>query len=55
MTPKIVGEHVTKVFGRGEAEVVALDDASISVEAGELVALMGRAVRARPRCCEPCR
>jgi putative ABC transport system ATP-binding protein len=41
MTPKIVGEHVTKVFGRGETEVVALDDASISVEAGELVALMG--------------
>jgi putative ABC transport system ATP-binding protein len=41
MTPKIVGEHVTKVFGRGETQVVALDDASISVEAGELVALMG--------------
>jgi putative ABC transport system ATP-binding protein len=41
MTPKVVGEHVTKVFGRGETEVVALDDASISVEGGELVALMG--------------
>jgi putative ABC transport system ATP-binding protein len=41
MTPMIVGEHVTKVFGRGETEVVALNDASISVEAGELVALMG--------------
>jgi putative ABC transport system ATP-binding protein len=41
MIPKIVGEHVTKVFGRGETEVVALDDASISVAAGELVALMG--------------
>ena len=37
----IIGEHVTKVFGRGETEVVALDDASISVDAGELVALMG--------------
>jgi putative ABC transport system ATP-binding protein len=41
MTPKIVGEHLTKVFGRGETEVVALDDASIAVDAGELVALMG--------------
>jgi putative ABC transport system ATP-binding protein len=41
MMPMIVGEHVTKVFGRGETEVVALNDASIAVEAGELVALMG--------------
>jgi putative ABC transport system ATP-binding protein len=37
----IVAEHLTKVFGRGETEVVALRDASIAVEAGELVALMG--------------
>ncbi len=37
----IVAEHLTKVFGRGETEVVALTDASIAVEAGELVALMG--------------
>jgi putative ABC transport system ATP-binding protein len=41
MTPKIVGERLTKVFGRGETEVVALGDASIAVDAGELVALMG--------------
>jgi len=39
--PAIVAEHVTKVFGKGETEVVALKDASIAVEAGELVALMG--------------
>jgi len=39
--PAIVGEHLTKVFGRGETEVVALDDVSIGVEGGELVALMG--------------
>ncbi|HEX9681273.1 MAG TPA: ABC transporter ATP-binding protein [Anaerolineales bacterium] len=39
--PAILAEHLTKVFGRGEAEVVALKDASIAVEAGELVALMG--------------
>jgi putative ABC transport system ATP-binding protein len=39
--PAILAEHLTKVFGRGETEVVALKDASIAVEAGELVALMG--------------
>ncbi len=37
----IAADRLTKVFGRGEAEVVALRDASIAVEAGELVALMG--------------
>jgi putative ABC transport system ATP-binding protein len=41
MMPTIVGDHVTKVFGRAETEVVALNDASIAVDAGELVALMG--------------
>lgn len=39
--PAIQAEHLTKVFGRGETEVVALKDASIAVESGELVALMG--------------
>jgi putative ABC transport system ATP-binding protein len=39
--PAILGEHLTKVFGRGETEVVALDDVSIGVDGGELVALMG--------------
>jgi putative ABC transport system ATP-binding protein len=41
MMPAIVGERVTKVFGRSGTEVVALDEASIAVDAGELVALMG--------------
>src|SRR5688572_12244935 len=41
MTSTIIGEQVTKVFGRGDTEVVALQDASIAVDAGELVALMG--------------
>jgi putative ABC transport system ATP-binding protein len=41
MMPAIVAEGLTKVFGRGETEVIALRDASIAVEAGELVALMG--------------
>jgi putative ABC transport system ATP-binding protein len=39
--PAIEGEHLTKIFGRGETEVVALDDVSIGVQGGELVALMG--------------
>ncbi len=37
----VTAEGLTKVFGRGETEVVALKDVSLSVEAGELVALMG--------------
>lgn len=37
----VVAQALTKIFGRGEAEVVALRDASLAVEAGELVALMG--------------
>jgi putative ABC transport system ATP-binding protein len=37
----IVAEHLTKVFGRGETEVVALKNVSLAVEAGDLVALMG--------------
>lgn len=41
MISTIIGEQVTKVFGRGDTEVVALKDASIAVDAGELVALMG--------------
>jgi putative ABC transport system ATP-binding protein len=41
MTSTLIGERVTKVFGRGDTEVVALKDASIAVNAGELVALMG--------------
>jgi len=34
-------EHVTRVHGRGEAAVVALDDVSLTVAPGELVAVMG--------------
>lgn len=41
MTSAISAEHVTKIFGSGETQVVGLRDASISVEPGELVALMG--------------
>lgn len=39
--PAIAAENVTKVFGEGSSKVVALRNANISVEAGEVVALMG--------------
>jgi putative ABC transport system ATP-binding protein len=39
--PVVEAQGLVKVFGRGEAEVRALTDATIAVEAGELVALMG--------------
>ena len=41
MTAAISAEHVTKIFGSGENQVVGLRDANISVLPGELVALMG--------------
>ena len=34
-------ENLTKVYGKGENEVRALDDASFSVEKGEFVAVIG--------------
>lgn len=41
LMPAVAAEHLTKVFGQGETEVVALRDVSLAVEPGELVALMG--------------
>jgi putative ABC transport system ATP-binding protein len=38
---QVQATNLTKVFGRGESEVVALRDGSLSVDAGEVVALMG--------------
>ena len=34
-------EHLTKVYGRGEAQVVALDDVTVAFESGRLTAIMG--------------
>ncbi len=34
-------EHLTKIYGKGEASVVALNDVSFSVEKGEFVAIVG--------------
>jgi putative ABC transport system ATP-binding protein len=42
-TPRTIIETrgLTKVFGMGDASVVALDEVSFRIEAGELVAIMG--------------
>ena len=34
-------EHLTKIYGKGENEVRAVDDVSFSVEKGEFVAIVG--------------
>ncbi len=39
--PVIKLDHVSKVYGFGDATTLALDDVSISVEKGEFVAIMG--------------
>ncbi|MBK9140774.1 MAG: ABC transporter ATP-binding protein [Verrucomicrobia bacterium] len=39
--PAIVAEHLTKVYGSGNTEVVAMKDVSLRVERGEVIALLG--------------
>ncbi|QQS46214.1 MAG: ABC transporter ATP-binding protein [Acidobacteriota bacterium] len=39
--PAIVAQELTKVFGQGDSRVTALLEADVSVNPGELVALMG--------------
>ena len=39
--PLIQAENLTKVYGKGETAVTALDHVSLSVEAGEFLAVMG--------------
>ena len=41
--PEVIveAEHLTKVFQRGQTEVLALDGVDVAVERGEFVALMG--------------
>ncbi|WP_435335933.1 ABC transporter ATP-binding protein [Haloarchaeobius sp. TZWWS8] len=40
-TPAIVVEGLTKVFGRGDEAITAIDDVSFTVEAGSVVGLLG--------------
>ncbi len=39
--PLLLFDDVTKIYGSGEAEVVALDHVDISIQAGEFVTVMG--------------
>ena len=34
-------EHLTKIYGKGENEVKALDNVSFMIEQGEFVAIIG--------------
>src|SRR5512137_1136224 len=40
-TPAIVAENLTKVYGSGNTEVVAMNDVSLRVARGEVIALLG--------------
>ena len=40
-TPAIVAENLTKVYGSGNTEVVAMKDVSLRVARGEVIALLG--------------
>ena len=39
--PAIVAEHLTKVYGSGNTEIVAMKDVSLRVARGEVIALLG--------------
>ena len=34
-------EHLSKIYGKGDTQVKALDDVSFSVEKGEFIAIVG--------------
>ena len=40
-TPAIVAENLTKIYGSGNTEVVAMRDVSLRVKRGEVIALLG--------------
>ena len=44
-------EHLSRIYGKGETEVRALDDVSFTMEKGEMTAVMGRSgFRKNPHC-----
>ena len=49
-TPAVEVTHLTKVYGSGHTEVVAVRDATLAVARGEIVACSAPAARASPRC-----
>lgn len=34
-------EHITKTYGKGENATIALQDVSLKIEVGEMLAIMG--------------
>jgi putative ABC transport system ATP-binding protein len=46
----LVMRDIVKTYGSGPAEVHALRGVDLSVKAGSMVAVMGPAARASPRC-----
>ncbi len=50
MSAAIEMSGVSRTFGDGPTQVQALRGISLSIDYGEFVAVMGRPVRASPRC-----
>lgn len=44
-------EHVTKIYGEGDTRVWGLDDVNLTIDKGEIVAIVGRQVQANRQCC----
>ena len=42
MTPIIQGSDLTKIFGLEDEQIPALKDASLSIQAGDMVAIFGQ-------------
>ncbi len=42
MVPVIAARHVSKTYGKGDAEFAALDDINLAITAGESVAVVGK-------------
>lgn len=50
IAPLIQLDHIRKFYGKGEAEVRALDDVSLTIEQGEFVAVMGASGSGKSTC-----
>ena len=48
-------EHLSRIYGKGETEVRALDDVSFTMEKGEMTAVMGRSGSGKIHTASSCR